>query len=182
MPISAQTYRRVASEDPDGRWELDRGHLREKPSMSYRHNRVTVHLGGQLLQQLDPDEHEVRINLGHVNRIDETYYIPDVFVLPVSAIGPDHDRPDILEIYDQPLPLVVEVWSPWTGTYDVNAKLPEYRRRGDLEIWRVHPFDRTLTVWRRRPDGGYVETVYDGGHVQPASLPGVTIDLDALWR
>ena len=78
--------------------------------------------------------------------------------------------------------MVVEVWSPSTGTYDVNAKLPEYRRRGDLEVWRVHPFERTLTVWRRQPDGGYVETIYDGGRVQPASMPGVTIDLDVLWR
>ncbi len=182
MPITEQTYRRVALEDPEGHWELHRGHLREKPPMSYRHNYVTVYLGGQLLQQLDSAEFEVRINSGHVHRVEETYYIPDVFVLPVSAIGPDRDRPDILEIYDQPLPLVVEIWSPSTGTYDVNTKLPEYRRRGDLEIWRLHAFERTLTVWRRQPDGDYVETIYDGGHVQPASLPGVTIDLDHLWR
>lgn len=30
-----------------------------------------------------------------------------------------------LEVYDTPLPLVVEVWSPSTGSYDVDAKVPE---------------------------------------------------------
>jgi Uma2 family endonuclease len=54
-----------------------------------------------------------------------------------------------LEIYDEPLPLVAEVWSPSTGGYDVLAKLPEYRRRGDTEIWLLHPYERTLTAWRR---------------------------------
>jgi Uma2 family endonuclease len=48
-------------------------------------------------------------------------------------------RGDELELYVEPLPLVVEVWSPSTGQYDVDEKLPEYQRRGDLEIWRFHP-------------------------------------------
>ena len=65
--------------------------------------------------------------------------------------------------------------------YDVERKLPEYRARGDLEIWRIHPYDRTLTAWRRQPDGSYVESVYRDGVVRPEWLPNVTIDLDALF-
>ena len=65
--------------------------------------------------------------------------------------------------------------------YDVERKLPEYRARGDLEIWRIHPYDRTLTAWRRQPDGSYLESVYRGGIVPVGSVPGVTIDLDALF-
>jgi Uma2 family endonuclease len=79
------------------------------------------------------------------------------------------------------MPLVVEVWSPSTGEYDVDEQLPEYQARGDLEIWRVHPFERTLTVWRRQADGAYAHEVYEGGVVRPIALPGVTIDLDALF-
>ncbi len=30
MPVSEQTYRVVALEDPEGQWELHRGRLREK--------------------------------------------------------------------------------------------------------------------------------------------------------
>jgi Uma2 family endonuclease len=77
---------------------------------------------------------------------------------------------------------VVEVWSPTTGNYDLETKLGEYQRRGDREIWLIHPYDRTLTTWRRQPDGSYAESHHDhGGTVQPTALPGVTIDLDALF-
>ena len=76
---------------------------------------------------------------------------------------------------------VVEVWSPSTGTFDVDTKLPEYQRRGDLEIWRIHPYDRILTAWRRQADGSYTESIYREGTIQPVALPGVVIDLDTLF-
>lgn len=52
---------------------------------------------------------------------------------------------------------------------------------GDLEIWRIHPLDRTLTAWRRQEDGTYREADHAGGTIQPMTLPGVTIDLDRLF-
>jgi hypothetical protein len=52
--------------------------------------------------------------------------------------------------------------------------------RGDREIWRPHPFARTLKAWRRRPDGGYDEVEFTGGVVELHALAGVMIDLDAL--
>jgi hypothetical protein len=58
--------------------------------------------------------------------------------------------------------------------------LPTYRERGDREIWSIHPYERTLTVWRRLPAGGYAEDLSRGGIVPVASLLGVTIDFDAL--
>jgi hypothetical protein len=61
------------------------------------------------------------------------------------------------------------------------VKIPTYKLRGDLEIWRVQPFERSVTVWLRQPDGDYSETVYHGGMVTLTALPGVTIDLDALF-
>jgi Uma2 family endonuclease len=179
MPVTEETYRLIALEDPEGQWELHRGRLREKPSMSHDHNFAMVELGFQLRSQLDPSRYEVRINAGRVRRLDETYYIPDVYVIPVELTASLRGRWDVLESYDAPLPLVSEIWSVSTGAYDVDEKLPEYMRRGDLEIWRLHPFERTLTAWRRRSDGTYSEVVFHGGLVQPVALPGVTIDLDA---
>jgi Uma2 family endonuclease len=79
------------------------------------------------------------------------------------------------------MPLVVEVWSPSTGDTDVTDKLRECQERGDVEIWLLHPYERTLTAWRRQPDGSYTETHNTGGIVRPASLPGVAIDLDTLF-
>ena len=182
MPVSERTYQQVVLEDPEGHWELHQGRLREKPSMTFAHNDLMFELGHLLRQQLDRDIYRVRVNAGRLRRQDATYYIPDVAVLPLDLASSFRDRSDVLEVYDAPLPLVVEVWSPSTGDYDVDAKLPEYRRRGDTEIWRLHPYERTLTAWRLQPDGTYTEEVFQGGMVWPVALPNVMIDLDLLLR
>ena len=180
MPVTEQTIHELMLADP-GRWEIHDGELREKPPMSYRHNDAMVYLGAQLLRQLDPAEYRVRISGGHVRRTERNYFIPDVCVVPVALIGPGRDRPDVLEVYDQPLPLVVEIWSPSTGAYVVETKFAVYRQRGDTEIWRLHPFERTMTAWRRQPDGSYAESIQRGGRIAPVALPGVTVDLDQLF-
>jgi Uma2 family endonuclease len=181
MPVTQQTYQLIALEDPEGQWELHRGRLREKPGITFRHNRISMHLAHQLLNQIDLGVYDVRVNSSRVRFADETYYIPDVLVLPIAASEIFRDRPDILEVYDAPMPLVVEVWSPSTGGYDIEEKLPGYQRRGDLEIWRIHPYERTLTAWRRMADGSYAEESYAQGPIEPIALPGVTIDLDRLF-
>ena len=117
---------------------------------------------------------------GHVRLPTQAYYIPDVFVIPIELQEALWGR-GVLESYDAPLPLVVEIWSPSTGGYGVETKLREYQRRGDIEIWRLHPYEHTLIAWRRQPDGGYVETSYAGGIVHPIALPNVTVDLDTLF-
>jgi hypothetical protein len=38
-----------------------------------------------------------------------------------------------------------------------------------------------LTAWRRRPDGSYPETTYEGGIVRHESLPEIAIDIDELF-
>jgi Uma2 family endonuclease len=181
MPVSEQTYLELALEDP-GQWELHCGHLRRKPGMTAEHNEVAFELGLRLGNQLDRSRYHVRVSMGHVRRSSESYYIPDVFVIPTEQFEALRGRPNTLETYSAPLPLVIEVWSPSTGDYDVDSKLPEYQARGDLEIWRVHPFDRTLTAWRRQVDGSYSMSEYAGGVVQPVPLPGVAIDLDTLFN
>lgn len=181
MPVTQHTYRAVALEDPEGQWELDRGRLREKPSMSVSHNRQMARLVHMLNAQLSMDEFEVRMNTGRLRFQDETYFVPDVHVVPVSFVGLDTMAEESLDVLDRAVPLVVEVWSPSTGGYDDDRKIPEYRRRGDLEIWRIHPFDKILTMWRRRPDGTHAESSVGGGLVAPSALPGVTVDLDELF-
>jgi Uma2 family endonuclease len=84
-------------------------------------------------------------------------------------------------VYREPVPLVVEIWSPSTGSYDIDGKIPEYMNRGDQEIWRLHPYERTLKGWRRQADGSYQEFILSRGIVEPVALSGVTIDLDRLF-
>jgi Uma2 family endonuclease len=181
MPVTERTYELVALEDPEGSWELHCGRLREKPGMTASHNQIGIDLALSIMQQADRHEYTVRVDSARTKRSDETYYIPDVFVVPTRLVAPQLGRSDRLEIYEEPLPFVVEVWSPSTGDYDVDAKLPEYMKRGDYEIWRVHPYERTVTAWQRRADGSYDEIIFRGGTVHLHALPEVVIDLDKLW-
>lgn len=181
MAISAETYERVALEDVDGQWELDCGALRRKPGMTAAHNEVQSRLHIALGTQLDRRRFTVRSNSARLRLPSGAYYIPDVCVIPLALAVAARAQPLRLEAYAEPVPLVVEVWSPSTGEYDVEVKLEGYKQRGDLEIWRLHPYERTLTAWRRQPDGSYSETLFREGIVEPVALPGVRIDLAELF-
>jgi Uma2 family endonuclease len=176
--MSEEAYRQLVLSGVEGQWELHDGRLVEKPGMSWRHLDIVAHLVQLLLNQLDRAQYRVFAE-GRARRPGATIFLPDVMVVP-TAYGEEIRDLAVLAIFSDPLPLVVEVWSPSTGDYDVDAKLPIYQQRGDLEIWRIHPYECTLTSWRREPDGSYQEMVYSGGGVTPAALPGVTIDLDEL--
>jgi len=180
MAVSYATYERVALEDGDGTWELVCGRLREKQGMTQEHNNRGSRLAAQLFRQLDEDEFQIRLNAPALRVREGTYFVPDVVVIPVS-VPTAGARATSLEMYQRPLPLVVEVWSPSTGQRDLETKVPEYQFRGDQEIWRIHPVEREVMVWRRASDGSYTESQYSTGTVALDSLPGVTIDLDRLF-
>jgi Uma2 family endonuclease len=145
-----------------------------------KHDNVSFLLGHLLQSQLDWRVYRVNVNGGKTRRSARNYYIPDVVVIPAAYQIPFEDDPRAFNAFTEPLPLVVEVWSPSTGQYDVATKLRGYRERGDAEVWFIHPYDRTLTSWRRQPDGSFAEETYRGGMVPVASLPGITIDFDTL--
>ena len=177
--MTEQDYVEFVLSQVEGQWELHDGVLVEKPGMSFRHGQIPAILAHFLLSQLDWNAYSVVFEL-RVRRPTATIFMPDVMVVPAAYSEDIRDRP-VLAIYSEPLPLVVEVWSPSTGRYDVRAKLPVYQQRGDLEIWLIHPYQRTLTSSVRQPDGSYRETIYHGGVVHLAALPGVSINLDQLF-
>jgi Uma2 family endonuclease len=176
--VSEEEYRRLALDDSHGQWELYRGQLREKPWMSARHDYATTFLTELLLRQLDRRESTLSIGLARLRVASDTYYIPDIVVIPASLARTLRAEPNALSTYAEALPLVIEGWSPSTGSYDASVKLADYQRRGDLEIWFVHPGEGTLQARRRLANGSYHETVYRGGIVNSAALPEVAIDLD----
>jgi Uma2 family endonuclease len=178
--ISEQEYRELALNDPEHLWELWDGVPREKPLMSMKYGDVSFLLGHMLQGQLDWGEYRVNVNDGKLRVSPVNYFIPDVVAIPAAYKVPFEDDPRALNAFADPLPLVVEVWSRSTATYDLATKLQAYRDRGDAEIWFSHPYERTLTTWRRQADGRYVEETYRGGVVAIASLPGLSIDLNAL--
>lgn len=176
--ISEQEYRDLALNEPQ--WELWNGQPREKPAMSVAHDNLAFRLGFLLQRQLDWNIFRINVN-GGIARVDgSTFFIPDVVVIPVADQAALAGGPRAFNVISSPLPLVVEVWSPSTGAYDFERKLNAYRERGDAEIWFIHPYERTLAVWLRQPDGSYIETHFQDGVIPVSSLPGVAIDLDEL--
>jgi len=178
MAVSFDTYERVALEDSDSLWELVCGRLREKAPMTQAHNSLASRLVGQLARQLHEDDFEVRMNAPALHVREGTYLIPDVAVVPHLGLTADKG----LESYRDPLPFVVEVWSPSTGERDIATKIPEYRHRGDRVIWRIHTRDRSVTSWQRQPDGSYLEAEHRNGLVPVSSFPGVAVSIDRLFR
>jgi Uma2 family endonuclease len=134
--VTEAEYEHIVWADPEHKWELVDGRLREKPGMSWEHGEILIQLGYLLRRQLDRRQFSV-LGESRVRRPPGTIFIPDVFVAPITYGEEFRDRPGVLAIMSQPLPLVIEVWSRSTGDYDVAAKIPVCQERGDLEIWRV---------------------------------------------
>jgi Uma2 family endonuclease len=180
-PMSEQAYQEFVLSGAEGAWELHDGRLVAKPGVTWEHGGIIALLSHLFQLQLDRSEYQVRINEGCVRKPSDTVFIPDLLVVPSGYGEPFRGRPGKLAIFSGPLPLVVEVWSSSTGGYDVDTKVSVYQQRGDLEIWRIHPYERTLIAWQRQPDGSYQETMHRGGTITPVALPGVAIDLEALF-
>jgi Uma2 family endonuclease len=182
-PMSEAEYRRFALADAQGWFELVDGRLRENPPISIGHRRFMSSLGFRLQRQVDRGE--LLVDFGHTRLRTPTgrYFVPsNNVVIPIAydtALGRDEES---LDAFAEPMPLVVDVWSPSTGAYDTETRLPEYRGCRNLEVWHLYPHKRTRTTWLRQPDGSYLESRYSGGGVRPAPLPDVAIDLDALFE
>jgi len=179
LRLDGATYERLVAEDPAFKlMELFDGVPVEKPPMGWHHGDLGSELTFVLRLQVDPLTYRLRANHARLALPGgDNYYIPDVAVIP-------NDPPSSLrelDLHREPVPLVVEIWSPRTGSYDAAAKLPGYRARGDAELWWLDLRGPSLTRWIRRPGGEYAEEVRRGGVVDLAALPDVRVDFDALF-
>lgn len=179
--ISNEAYERLALAEPDRRWELRGGILLEKPGMTWEHSAIAPILCAHLVFQVDRSKFQV-LSEPRVRCSTGAILIPGIVVAQVAVGREFQGQPGKLAILSEPLPLVIEVWSLSTGPYGLASKVPEYQRRGDLELWLVHPYERTLTSWRRLANGEYEETTFREGEAHPAALPGVSIELEDLFN
>lgn len=76
---------------------------------------------------------------------------------------------------------LAEILSPTTASHDQIVKLPVYERAGVLEVWLIHPTDRTLTIYRLE-SGRYGRPIVQQlkGRTVMSAIPGVSIDWDRL--
>ena len=87
---------------PKGEWELHHGQLQRNQRMAASHNQVGIEPGlFNRIQWIDRRASTVRVNSGRAKRADETYYIPDVFIVPTRLVAPQLGRTDMLEVYER---------------------------------------------------------------------------------
>ena len=98
-PMSEETYRQFALGDPQGQWELHHGQLREKPGMSVEHGGVMDASGGVAPNQLDRNEYRVRATHARLRRSADTYYVPDIAVIPTAVVQALLEHPGSLDAY-----------------------------------------------------------------------------------
>ena len=178
--LSEQDFEAFLLSGIEGHWELHDGVLVEKPAMTWNHQVAMMNLAVQLSLQVDREAFRVQVE-SRVRRPAATVFQPDVMVIPEHYGDEFRDQRGKLAIFSRPLPFVAEVWSVSTGEYDVTAKLPVYMQRGDAEIWLIHPYEKTVTSWRRQPDGTYASSVHDSGMIELVALPNVVIDVAELF-
>lgn len=115
--------------------------------VSVNHSRSKMRLGHQLLQQLNGERHDVRIDLTRVRRSDLGHDVPGLPMVPIAMVASIPDQPGLIEVYHEPLSLVLEVTSVLTRIHVVPDQLSGYQHRGNLEIQCFHPFEGTRTIW-----------------------------------
>lgn len=79
---------------------------------------------------------------------------------------------------------IIEVLSPGSAARDHIAKRALYERSGVREYWLVHPTDELITVFALGADGRFEPPVFHEGKgtLEVGALPGLTLDLDAVFR
>ena len=79
---------------------------------------------------------------------------------------------------------IIEIISPATAVKDQIHKVALYERHGVKEYWLVHPTDRLVTIRLLEADGRYgLPRIHEAkGTLPVATLPGLEIDLDAVFR
>jgi Uma2 family endonuclease len=104
----------------------------------------------------------------------------DTVVQPDVLIVCDLNKLDVRGMRGAP-DWLAEILSPTTANHDQIVKLPVYERAGVLEVWLIHPTDRTLTIYRLE-SGRYGRPIVQQlrGRTTMSAIPGVTIDWDRL--
>ncbi|MCP4688605.1 MAG: Uma2 family endonuclease [Desulfobacterales bacterium] len=178
------TYADYLEWPEDERWELiDGAPYNMGPSPSTRHQLVFGALSNQIYNFLSDKECFVLhapldVRFFEENKNDDS--IMDVV------------QPDILVVCD-PSKLgergclgapdfIVEITSPSTAGRDYVLKSKLYEKNGVKEYWIVHPIDNILHVFLLEGDKYHI-SVHDGkGELEVATLPGLVIDLDKVFK
>ncbi len=171
---------------PEGeRWELIDGVAYDMtPAPSRRHQDISGRLYFQFFDFLR-DKNCVVYSAPLEVRLPEANE-PDERILTVV-------QPDLLVVCDQSKldergcrgapDFIAEILSPSTSAKDQIQKLALYECHGVREYWIIHPLDHLVMVRVLDENGKYgIPLIREGkGSLEVATLPGLNIDLDAMF-
>ena len=137
-------------------------------------------LGSELMLEFGPVVKAGNLGRIYGGNVDVVLPTGEVVIPDLCFIG--KDRLDIIgpTAIEGPPDLVVAILSPATRGRDLGAKKALYARFGVREYWVVDPVARSITVFVLR-DGRYEALSQEGGIARSTVLPGVAIDVAALF-
>lgn len=157
-------------------------YVKEPPAPSRSHQEVVGELFLQVRLALEGKPYrayvapfDVRLpKCGEADDRIDTVVQPDVLVVS------DLEKLDERGMRGAP-DWIAEVLSPATASHDRLLKVPAYERAGVLEVWLIHPLDRTVTLYRLEK-GRYGRPIILElkGRTAITAIPGVSIDWDRL--
>ena len=176
VPRRPGPYRRAdyAALPDEPRCELIHGRFYLSPSPVRLHQFLVTQLW-QILQAVAGEQGgQALVAPMDVHLADHTVAQPDVLYVSPG-------RQEILQEWIEGAPdLVVEVLSPSTARMDRLLKLNRYAEGGVGEYWLVDPALRAIEFLVH--DGErFAVHVQDGGTWTSPVVPGVELDIDALW-
>ena len=165
--------------DEDDPGELVDGVIEEEEMPTWLHEAIVMWLGSRLSRWADRHDagvagSELKIAVGaHSGRK------PDLSVFAREDLPPL----DATVVRKKPL-LVVEVLSPRPRDQrrDRVDKVRDYARAGAKHYWLIDPQLRSVEMLRLAGKRFVLATVASSGRVRPEGFPGLTLDLDDLWR
>jgi len=173
------TYEDLGRMPPDGnRYEVFDGEVYVMPSPTVRHQRL-VRRFARLFEDAGPEGSEVLLAPLDVVLAEATAAQPDVILVLES------NREVLCDVIRGAPDLVVEVLSPGTAHRDRGLKMEAYARHGISEYWIADPEETAIEIYRLdREARAYrlVETCREGGVATTPLVPGLKVDVTALFR
>ncbi|HEX3842902.1 MAG TPA: Uma2 family endonuclease [Steroidobacteraceae bacterium] len=178
------TYADYFSWPDDERYELIDGvaYVKEPPAPSRSHQELVGELYHQIRLALEGKRWRAYVAPFDVRlpKAGEPDDLIDTVVQPDVVIVRDLSKLDKRGMRGAP-DWIAEVLSPATTSHDQIVKIPVYERAGVLEVWLVHPIDRTLTIHRLENERYGIPIVVElKGRTAINALPGVSIDWERL--
>ncbi|HEX7123366.1 MAG TPA: Uma2 family endonuclease [Gemmatimonadaceae bacterium] len=180
-PVMSMTVEEfLATNLPDGKWELVRGEPRVTPPPGASHGGTVMNLA--LL--LGPFVKERRLgrvfadNVGYeLVRLPRTVRVPDLSYVRHDRLPTDGLRPGVFTFAPD---LVVEVLSPSEGASELQEKVDDYHLSGTRLIWVVDPARRTVTILA---DDAPARSLHEGDTLDGGRIvPGFTCLVSELFE